>query len=74
MPWLSVYENVALAVNQVFRRSKTRAERRDWIEHNLRLVNMEHAMDKLPGEISGGTNSAWNRPLPGHAAQGAADG
>ena len=54
MPWLSVYENVALAVNQVFRRSKTRAERRDWIEHNLRLVNMEHAMDKLPGEISGG--------------------
>jgi nitrate/nitrite transport system ATP-binding protein len=54
MPWLSVYENVALAVNQVFRRSKTRAERRDWIEHNLRLVNMDHAMDKLPGEISGG--------------------
>ena len=54
MPWLSVYENVALAVNQVFRRSKTRAERRDWVEHNLRLVNMEHALDKLPGEISGG--------------------
>ena len=54
MPWLSVYENVALAVNQVFRRSKSRAERREWIEHNLRLVNMEHAMDKLPGEISGG--------------------
>ncbi|MBP6682904.1 MAG: ABC transporter ATP-binding protein [Halioglobus sp.] len=54
MPWLSVYENVALAVNQVFRRSKTRAERREWIEHNLRLVNMDHAMDKLPGEISGG--------------------
>ncbi len=27
---------------------------RDWIEHNLRLVHMEHAMDKRPGEISGG--------------------
>lgn len=54
MPWLSVYDNVALAVDQVFRKSKSRAERREWIEHNLRLVNMDHAMDKLPGEISGG--------------------
>ncbi len=54
MPWLSVYDNVALAVNQVFRKSKSRAQRREWIEHNLRLVNMDHALDKLPGEISGG--------------------
>lgn len=54
MPWLSVYENVELAVNQVFRKTKTRAERRDWIEHNLALVNMDHALNKLPGEISGG--------------------
>ncbi len=54
MPWLSVYDNVALAVDQVFRKTKSRAERRQWIEHNLQLVNMEHAMDKLPGEISGG--------------------
>lgn len=54
MPWLTVYDNVALAVDQVFRNSKSRAERKQWIEHNLRLVNMERAMDKLPGEISGG--------------------
>lgn len=54
MPWLSVYENVALAVNQVFRKSRSRAERREWIRHNLALVNMDHALDKLPGEISGG--------------------
>lgn len=54
MPWLTVYDNVALAVDQVFRKTKTRAERRAWIEHNLELVNMAHAMDKLPGEISGG--------------------
>jgi nitrate/nitrite transport system ATP-binding protein len=54
MPWLSVYDNVALAVDQVFRKTKSRAERRDWIQHNLELVSMEHAMDKLPGEISGG--------------------
>jgi nitrate/nitrite transport system ATP-binding protein len=54
MPWLTVYENVALAVNQVFRKTKSRAERREWIMHNLHLVNMDQAMDKLPGEISGG--------------------
>ncbi|TXS95425.1 ABC transporter ATP-binding protein [Parahaliea maris] len=54
MPWLTVYDNVALAVDQVFRKSKTRAERREWIEHNLELVNMSHALHKLPAEISGG--------------------
>ncbi|MFT4519217.1 MAG: nitrate/nitrite transport system ATP-binding protein [Halioglobus sp.] len=54
MPWLTVYENVELAVNQVFRKTKTKSERRDWIEHNLALVNMSHALKKLPGEISGG--------------------
>ncbi len=54
MPWLTVYENVELAVNQVFRKTKSRAERKEWIEHNLQLVNMDHALDKLPGEISGG--------------------
>ena len=54
MPWLTVYDNVALAVDKVFRKSKSRAERKEWIEHNLRLVNMDHARNKLPGEISGG--------------------
>lgn len=54
MPWLTVYENVELAVNQVFRKTKSKAERKDWIEYNLKLVNMDHALNKLPGEISGG--------------------
>ncbi|MFH6597365.1 ABC transporter ATP-binding protein [Ectopseudomonas khazarica] len=54
LPWLTCYENVELAVRQVFRRQKTRAEMRDWIEHNLALVHMTHARDKRPGEISGG--------------------
>ena len=54
LPWLSAYENVELAVKQVFKRNKSRAEMREWIEYNLKLVHMEHAMDKLPGEISGG--------------------
>ena len=54
LPWLTAYENVELAVRQVFKRQKNRHEMKEWIEHNLRLVHMEHAMDKLPGEISGG--------------------
>lgn len=54
MPWLTVYENVELAVQQVFRKTMTRKERKDWILHNLRLVHMDHAIDKRPGEISGG--------------------
>jgi len=54
MPWLSVYENVALGVEQVFKGTKTKAEMKDWVEHNLRLVKMDHAMNKKPHEISGG--------------------
>ncbi|MDT8429288.1 MAG: ABC transporter ATP-binding protein [Pseudomonadales bacterium] len=54
LPWLSVYENVALGVKQVFRKRKTRAEMAAWILHNLELVHMQHAADKLPHEISGG--------------------
>ena len=54
MPWLSVYENVALGVEQVFKGVKNKAEMKEWIEYNLELVHMEHAMHKLPSEISGG--------------------
>lgn len=54
LPWLSVYQNVELAVKRVFQKSKSKAEMRDWIMHNLALVNMTHAIDKLPSEISGG--------------------
>ena len=54
LPWLTVYENVALAVNKVFGGVKSRAERHAWIMHNLDLVQMTHARDKRPAEISGG--------------------
>jgi nitrate/nitrite transport system ATP-binding protein len=54
LPWLTVYENVNLAVTKVFGRSKTGAERHDWIMQNLDLVQMSHAKDKRPTEISGG--------------------
>ena len=54
LPWLSVYDNVALGVQQVFRGRKTRAEMADWILHNLELVHIAHARHKRPHEISGG--------------------
>lgn len=54
LPWLTVYENVELAVKRIFKKTKTKAEIHDWILHNLSLVHMDHAMHKLPGEISGG--------------------
>lgn len=54
LPWLNAYENVELAVKQVFGKRMNKAEMRDWIEHNLALVHMDHALDKRPDEISGG--------------------
>ncbi|MDF2982160.1 MAG: nrtCD [Devosia sp.] len=54
LPWLTVYENVNLAVSKVFGGKKSRAERHEWIMHNLDLVQMGHARDKRPAEISGG--------------------
>jgi nitrate/nitrite transport system ATP-binding protein len=54
LPWLTVYENVKLAVDKVFRKTKTSAERHAWVLHNLELVQIMHAKDKRPAEISGG--------------------
>ncbi|MGL4321060.1 MAG: ABC transporter ATP-binding protein [Paracoccaceae bacterium] len=54
LPWLSVYDNVKLGVTKVFGSTKSKAERHDWIMRNLDLVQMTHAADKRPGEISGG--------------------
>jgi nitrate/nitrite transport system ATP-binding protein len=54
LPWLTVYQNVEIAVDKIFRESRSAAERREWILHNLAMVNMSHALDRLPSEISGG--------------------
>ncbi|HEX8375774.1 MAG TPA: ABC transporter ATP-binding protein [Geminicoccaceae bacterium] len=54
LPWLSVYENVRIAVDKVFGATKSRPERDAWTLHHLQLVNMTHAKDKRPHEISGG--------------------
>jgi nitrate/nitrite transport system ATP-binding protein len=54
LPWLTVYQNVEIAVDKIFRDTRSAAERKDWILHNLAMVNMSHALDRLPSEISGG--------------------
>ena len=54
LPWLTVRQNVSIAVDKVFRGRMSRAERRDWTLHNLELVHMQDAHDKRPAEISGG--------------------
>jgi nitrate/nitrite transport system ATP-binding protein len=53
LPWLSVYQNVRLAVDKIFG-TQTKAERHEWTLRNLELVDMVAASNKKPGEISGG--------------------
>ena len=54
LPWLTAYQNVELAVEQVFGKTMSKKSKKEWIEHNLKLVHMDHAMYKRPNEISGG--------------------
>ena len=54
LPWLTVYENVNLAVSKVFSGTKSKSERHDWVMRNLDLVQMSHAAHQRPAEISGG--------------------
>ena len=54
LPWLTVYQNVEIAVDKIFRDTRSAAQRREWILHNLAMVNMSHALDRLPSQISGG--------------------
>ena len=55
LPWLTVYENVRLAVDKVFSAPRARGpSATHWTMHNLELVQMAHAKDKRPAEISGG--------------------
>lgn len=54
LPWLTCYQNVELAVKTVCKGRKSKQQMREWIEHNLKLVHMDHAIHKYPAEISGG--------------------
>ncbi|HEY9806225.1 MAG TPA: nitrate ABC transporter ATP-binding protein, partial [Candidatus Obscuribacterales bacterium] len=53
LPWLSVRENIALAVDEVAK-NLPKGERRGIIEHHIDLVGLRAAADKRPGQLSGG--------------------
>lgn len=53
LPWLTVFENVKLAVDQVFP-EKSESERAAHATEFIELVNLAPARDKRPGELSGG--------------------
>jgi nitrate/nitrite transport system ATP-binding protein len=53
LPWQTVRQNIALAVNNVMRQASD-AERRERVEQNIQRVGLTHAADKLPAELSGG--------------------
>lgn len=53
LPWQTVRENVALAVNTVMR-DCPKAERRDIVDEHLKMVNLLDATDKRPMHLSGG--------------------
>jgi bicarbonate transport system ATP-binding protein/nitrate/nitrite transport system ATP-binding protein len=53
LPWLSVFDNIYLAVDTVFTR-KTQAEKRAIVKEHLAMVGLIEAADKKPSQISGG--------------------
>ena len=59
MPWLTVFENVALAVDQIFK-DWPAEQRKAHTENYVRMVNLGAAMDKLPAELSGGMRQRVN--------------
>ena len=52
-PWLSVEQNVALAVDAVHK-DKSPAERTALVRQKVALVGLAHAMDRKPAQLSGG--------------------
>jgi nitrate/nitrite transport system ATP-binding protein len=53
LPWLTVYENVELAVAQVFS-TWPEAKIREHVERYIAMVKLSRARDKRPHELSGG--------------------
>ncbi len=52
-PWLSVEQNVALAVDAVHK-DRTKADRAALVQQKVKLVGLDHAMDRKPAQLSGG--------------------
>jgi nitrate/nitrite transport system ATP-binding protein len=53
LPWLTVRQNIALAVNTVYPKHSAE-ERSAVVEQNIQLVNLSAAANRYPAELSGG--------------------
>lgn len=53
LPWLTVAENISLAVDEVFR-DWSKAQRAEHVARHIAMVKLSHAAHKLPRELSGG--------------------
>ena len=53
LPWLTSYQNIEMAVKKVMPELSS-IELRARVEKYISMVNLEHAKDKAPGELSGG--------------------
>jgi nitrate ABC transporter ATP-binding subunit len=53
LPWMSAFENIYLAVDEVFG-YKSKAEKRKIVEHHIELVGLTEAAYKRPSQLSGG--------------------
>jgi bicarbonate transport system ATP-binding protein len=53
LPWLTVQDNIALAIDEVMPNLPA-GERRALIDEHIEMVGLGHAVHKLPRELSGG--------------------
>jgi nitrate/nitrite transport system ATP-binding protein len=53
LPWLTVFENITLAVDQVFP-NYSPEKKRQHVEKYIAMVNLTPARDKKPAQLSGG--------------------
>jgi len=53
LPWLTVRENIRLAVDEVLEHLSP-AEKKQWVNEHLAMVNLTAAANKYPDELSGG--------------------
>jgi nitrate/nitrite transport system ATP-binding protein len=53
LPWLTVQENVRLAVDEVFKKASA-IEKKQIVSEHLAMVNLTQAANKYPDELSGG--------------------
>lgn len=53
MPWLTVFGNISLAVDQTFK-DWSKAKRKEHVMKYIDMVSLSHAVDRRPAELSGG--------------------